>query len=91
MNEREEQIYLQGQKQVYISILMMCLGSLGITDPDARRHAWIEERQAAIVMLRDLCNEFGDNDWPDELYLGDIIEKHLARHLWQREDGPPDL
>jgi hypothetical protein len=23
----------------------------------------------------------GDNDWPDDLHLADVIDKHLARHL----------
>jgi len=29
--------------------------------------------------LRIECGELGDNDWPDDLHLGDVIEKHLAR------------
>lgn len=40
-----------------------------------------EERKWAIVELRGLCKEVGDNDWEDELYIPDIIEKHLADHL----------
>lgn len=41
------------------------------------------ERDATVKMLRDVCADFGDNDWADELHLADVIEKHLARHLWQ--------
>lgn len=40
-----------------------------------------KERQEAIVILRSLCEEFGDNDWGDDLHLADIIDKHLRRHL----------
>ena len=42
---------------------------------------WLQEREIAIIVLRRLCAEHGDNDWPDELHLADVIEKHLANHL----------
>lgn len=29
--------------------------------------------------LRIECGDLGDNDWPDNLHLSDVIEKHLAR------------
>lgn len=29
--------------------------------------------------LRIECAELGDNDWPDDLHLGDVAEKYLAR------------
>jgi len=43
-----------------------------------------EERNDAIVMLRQVCEDWGDNDWADNLHLADIIEKHLWRHLEAR-------
>ena len=39
------------------------------------------ERASVIALLRRVCEVHGDNDWPDDLHLGDVIEKHLARHL----------
>jgi hypothetical protein len=33
----------------------------------------------------DLCADYGDNDWTDDLNLSDVIEKHLARHLREVE------
>jgi len=48
-----------------------------ITDPDYDE----QERREIISALRDACSEIGDNDWPDDLHIADIIEKHLARHL----------
>lgn len=42
---------------------------------------WRLERNEAIATLRDVCEEYGDNDWPDDLNMSDIIEKHLRRHL----------
>lgn len=40
-----------------------------------------DERDEAIRILRDVCEEFGDNDWDNDLHLADIIEKHLHRNL----------
>jgi hypothetical protein len=39
------------------------------------------EREESVAMLRTVCTNFGDNDWPDDLHLADVIEKHLWRHL----------
>jgi hypothetical protein len=39
------------------------------------------ERKETINVLREICEYYGDNDWPDNLHLADIIEKHLFRHL----------
>lgn len=46
----------------------------------------MKERSAAVDALRELCGEYGDNDWDSDLHLADVIEKHLRRHL----DGLPD-
>jgi hypothetical protein len=42
---------------------------------------WEIERKGIIAALRELCAAFGDNDWPDDLDLRDVIEKHLGKHL----------
>jgi len=51
-----------------------------------------KERAETLMLLRELCGDFGDNDWPDNLHLVDIIEKHLIRPLVNRlqeaEDRP---
>lgn len=41
------------------------------------------EREAAVAMLRVECAAYDDNDWPDNLHLADIIEKHLARSAYE--------
>jgi hypothetical protein len=41
------------------------------------------ERQDVVRQLREVCGDYGDNDWPDNLHLGDVIEKHLARNLYE--------
>jgi len=40
-------------------------------------------REAVVKMLRMVCEEFGDNDWPDNLHQADVIEKHLIRPIRQ--------
>lgn len=36
---------------------------------------WQHERQAIYFALRAICNDHGDNDWPDDADLRDVIEK----------------
>ena len=82
MNEQEEQAYCDGQRSAWSGLLGECLKQLGYhDDPDALKLRWIMEREAAIVQLRMVCRDHGDNDWKPDLHLGDIIEKHLANHL----------
>jgi hypothetical protein len=76
MNERD---YVRGNHQAWLSMLGECLRQLGHDAPDAAR--LVKERHEAIAALRSACEAHGDNDWPDDLALADIIEKHLARHL----------
>jgi hypothetical protein len=49
---------------------------------------WLEaplrvHREDVRRMLRMACEEFGDNDWPDNLHQADVIEKHLIRPIRQ--------
>jgi len=39
-----------------------------------------QERAEAIQVLRRVCERLGDNDWPDNLHLVDILSKHLEDH-----------
>lgn len=79
MTESEETAYMQGGRTVRINLLWQLLKELGKPEQDA--HGWRIEREQAIQSLRSLCATQGDNDWPDDLSLQDIIEKHLADHL----------
>src|SRR2546423_657496 len=40
-----------------------------------------QEREDVVKLLRDACEEHGDNDWPDNLHLTDVIEKHLLDYF----------
>lgn len=83
MTEREEQVYLQGQRAVYLEMLRTAIRGLGEQgpDPDADANRWRIVRAEIVAMLRQVCEEHGDNDWDDSLHPADVIEKHLWRHL----------
>ncbi len=80
-----EAVWIQGNRDAKRRIVVTLMGELGTntTDPVVALAHAVEERQGAISKLRDLCAQFGDNDWPDELHLEDVIERHLARHLYE--------
>ncbi len=80
MNEKD---YQQGRKAMAATILRECWDEL---DPEKKDKAnLIIERQQAVDILRQVCEDHGDNEWPDELHLADVIEKHLLRHLENKE------
>jgi hypothetical protein len=73
--------YGKGERAALTSMLQHCLIGLGYEDTEAEKAKWVLEREAAVSTLRNVCGEFGDNDWDDGLYLSDVIEKHLAKHI----------
>jgi hypothetical protein len=70
--------YTEGKRRTLINLLDYCLRELGVTDPYVAAASWVIERQEAIATLRELCREFGDNDWADDLHFSDILDKHLS-------------
>jgi len=82
--------YTEGQRVAYRTVLGDVLHKLGynLTNPGFRLAALVREREETISALRSVCQAFGDNDWPDDLHLGDVIDKHLRRHLeeWRQGD-----
>lgn len=49
------------------------------------RVAGLEAHEDATrKQLRIECEELGDNEWPDDLHLADVIEKHMARPVAAR-------
>lgn len=84
--EAFEGAYMRGSRAAWRAMLGECLKNLDYNDdPEAMRLRWILEREDAVAQLRMLCDDFGDNDWPDSLYLGDAIEKHLGNYLEAEE------
>lgn len=74
-------MYEEGERMAWRSMLSNCCRNLGHDDLEAKKAAWIAEKEAVISTLREICEEHGDNDWEDNLHLSDVIEKHLRRHL----------
>jgi hypothetical protein len=80
----EEAAWERGHRAAWRSILGTAIGQLGHTD-DITLEAMVAERSDAIRALRSLCAEFGDTEGDERLHLADVIEKHLGRHLGERE------
>lgn len=43
-----------------------------------------EEIDAVVAQIVMGCSDVDDRDWPEDLHLGDVIEKHLVRHMHAR-------
>lgn len=71
--------YIRGKQMAMREILQTCISGLG--DDERTAESWRIERAATVAALRRVCESHGDNDWPDDLQLEDVVEKHLARHL----------
>ena len=80
MTESEEVEYERGRRAGLMAVVRAALVDLG-PDPNCEAERLALERAEAVAQLRIICDRCGDNEWPDELHLGDVIEKHLGRHL----------
>lgn len=69
-----------GEEAVWCEIMALALRNLPKMHGKTANH-WRIERHQVVMALRSICSEFGDNDWPAELNLADVLEKHLRRHL----------
>ncbi len=85
MTDSEEHAYAEGRKAFARRMLVECLRELHVEGVTAEK--LILERAETIAFLRGLCARCGDNDWSDNLHLVDVLEKHLERHLPQRDDA----
>lgn len=76
--------YITGSRAAWLEMLRVCLKNLGYESTEAAKAAWVIEREEASLALRGVCAAFGDNVWDEKLHLADVIDKHLARHLYER-------
>lgn len=85
-----EDAWQRGHRAALLSMLYKAMGDLGYDlgreDPTILAARLAAERTEAIRVLREACEEWGDNDWSDQLHLGDVIEKHLVRVLEENAD-----
>jgi hypothetical protein len=77
--DERDRAYTAGERAAWSALLRTALRELGDEAPDAARLAL--EREETLSKLRQVCEEFGDTDWPDNLHLRDVIEKHLLPYL----------
>jgi hypothetical protein len=87
MTESEEQDYIRGSRQVWVQLLEQCCRELGLKSDEASKASWISERERTVAILRQICGIWGDNHWPDNLHLADVVEKHLWRTLEELRYG----
>ena len=80
MSDMDELSYERGARAAWVEMFRKCLSHLGY-GRSLPSIEWIVEREDAVVTLRNLCGSFGDNDWPEDLALSDVITKHLGRYL----------
>lgn len=79
-DDAHEQGYIEGRNRAYRHALLYLARELGIfskEDPSVQLAHAIDERARAIKALRAICEKLGCNDWPDNLDLGDVVEKHI--------------
>ena len=87
--QRDERMWMQGQRSALLGVVRDSLATLGVLGhEDFTAEKLMLERAAVIDILRRLCDEFGDNQWNESDHLGDVIDKHLARYLY--EDFVPE-
>ena len=85
-SERQDNIRIQGEIYAYQNIIRKCQSELRGCGAEMRtKDEFAEERIEVTQVLRRLCDEFGDNDWDDNLHLADVIDKHLGRYLGDRQ------
>lgn len=47
-----------------------------------RTEGWESEREQAVKLLREISRYLGDkSEWPDELHMYDILDKHIRPYL----------
>lgn len=86
--EAHERGYIEGR---YFSdtnrlrdVLLSLRGFAPDDDPLVRLGWETVHRRETVAQLRAICRVHGDNDWPDDAHLGDVVEKHLGVHITVR-------
>ena len=80
----DEKEFQRGSESAWRTLLLLALTNLDEESHTAE--AWRAERALTVAALREVCEEFGDNEWEPDLTLADVVEKHLARRLRVERD-----
>jgi hypothetical protein len=81
LSSAREEGYVAGVRSAALAQLRHALGELGYEGTEAEHAKWILEREQVVALLRRVCAEHGDNEWPNNLHLRDVLDKHLLRYL----------
>lgn len=76
----DEKAYLAGRESAAREMMRAVLGLMprGLDRTAAAIAVELSETRAS---LRALCADLGDTDWPEDLHLVDVIEKHVRPHI----------
>lgn len=80
----EEQKYIDGRNAALRDVLVYAAKRLGVFAEDdlhVKLAYLIEERSRAAKALREIGAEIGCDEWPEDLDLGDVVEKNIAPRL----------
>jgi hypothetical protein len=89
VSDETERAWAEGHRAALRGVLGHVLGNLNGDregDRDAALARAVAELEDVRSALRRICATHGDNDWEDTLHLGDVLEKHLERHLDEADD-----
>lgn len=77
MIEEFERGHQQGETSAWTEIALIAINKLHVDDKAyAGLVVW---KSQTIAALRRLCDEFGDNEWPDTLHPADVLKNHLGK------------
>jgi hypothetical protein len=84
-----EQKWVDGNRAAWRRLLTLSLGQLKLGEEGEAKNPVDDERVACIAIqledvraqLRDACEDFGDNDWDEDLALADVVSRHLTPYL----------
>lgn len=79
--ELGEEQWARGHRAAWLGVLQTAIKELGYETTEVEQAKWILEREQAVQSLRMACDDYGDNEWTERLHLGDVVDKHLVRHL----------
>ena len=81
MTDAEDRANEIGRRSAWVGILQQAGSELGYDTDEGKLAFLLAERERTVAALREICGVHGDNDWPPNLYLPDIINKHLGNYL----------
>ena len=84
-----EPSYIEGRNAALRRLMLHCGRELGAlsegVDPLMRVAVLEDELARARKALHEVCERLGCDDWPDDLDLGDVVNKYVLPALLENE------